>query len=1229
MNILLINKTGTYLHKPRFYQGLVFILTLLFLNTSLYATVSTYTSGGTAQELADKIAGPGLTISNPVIRRGSTSQTARFDNGTADANLAVDSGILLTTMSADEAFSTNNSGSYTINNPDITPDNDLTAIDNRALYDTVVFEFDVVLDENTRLILVNYQFASEEYNEYVGSIFNDAFGFFISGGDLNQTYNIARVRDPNAFVTISNLTNFPPVTVNNVNNGTPGANSSGEPSDYTNAIYFIDNEGKTDPDVEFDGLTVGLNATLDNLTPGITYHFKMALSDVGDSALDTGVFVNTIRGVRVPKICYDYSYKQNDRFFSEDYNKTLGPVLSGTVVPGDPIEISVAIQSIEESDVSASNVKFNVLDMNISQITYWDDTVYVADPGIITRRFIADNTEGMTNTSSSISDIPIANFQNKEFFYTYYSVRPSVDKLNTPLDLNVTYTMTIPLSPTQSFDINVTSVIDIDTPICSSGGISYRPEWGIFNIVDRALYDSTNPKYNLFSQVTNRPFDVDLIATDVNNTTIEQAVQTVVGVQMIDVGGYQDINSSCWDPDRGITSIQVQSIGDATNSASRVTLSVTDPDFYNVSRENTAFRIWYLTGGADHGLFEFTTQGELETELASMVNQAGITCIQTVGGPTGAPCAANPSDPITASCFECLRAIYGVAICSRDNFSIRPETFNIQIQDTTAAGSLSVPTQANLSAGYEYSFDINATTHIDDKAAPGYSQYFFEEPETSLQFLWEPTATTVVSGCNDTNDSFVPANLAAGTVVNMRRLHNNVGLYRLHMVDTTWTDADKLPEHHALSPNYFVDGDGNGNDCVQSSNDVPLYVSGDYITSMVGCNIESKHFNNNTNKQYNDHNLTFRPHHFGVSSIQYGVGDDYTALPIPTPSTIKLYSNDVDNNQSMGIRFFGQIRAEGENNVTLNNFVNNCYASNVNIDLNQTINSPIAALPTLKYHLEEHNVNNISIVTNEVNGSVINNITGVNVNALTLNQSSFIPNALGALDMNLTFNYNRVVNAPSNPINVTLHGLQVLCQTGTDCDSIANNNLLHQPDNEVLVNSSITSYYARVHIPRYRINGDGAGVSGNVTMYYEVYCDQDPTLVNTCNPALHPTVLPGQLLSPDSVRWFQSENHTIDDGQVYSFNIRNPALINNFLDASVVNLTTAHFQYDGLQGYPFKTTIIINASPWLIYHRFDIGATFNLFELEFTSTGAWAGKDNSLKQIDSNIAPVTNRRIQW
>ncbi len=393
MNILLLNKTGTYFQKPRFYQGLIFILFFIFLNTSLYATVSQYTSGGTAQELADKIAGPGLTISNPIIRRGNTSQTARFDNGTADANLAVDSGILLTTMSADEAFSSNDSGSFTINNTDITPDSDLTAIDNRALYDTVVFEFDVVLDDNTRLLLVNYQFASEEYNEYVGSIFNDAFGFFISGGDLNgTTYNIARVRNPNAFVTINNLTNFPPVTVNNVNNGSPGANSTNEPSDYTNAIYFIDNEGKTDPDVEFDGLTVGLNATLDNLTPGITYHFKMALADVGDSALDTGVFINTIRGIRVPKICYDYSYKQNDRFFSEDYNKTLGPVLSGTVVPGDPIEISVAIQSIEESDISASNVKFNVLNMDISQITYWDDTVYVADPGVVSRRFIADNT---------------------------------------------------------------------------------------------------------------------------------------------------------------------------------------------------------------------------------------------------------------------------------------------------------------------------------------------------------------------------------------------------------------------------------------------------------------------------------------------------------------------------------------------------------------------------------------------------------------------------------------------------------------------------------------------------------------------------------------------------------------------------------------------------------------------------------------------------------------------
>lgn len=203
--------------------------------------------------------------------------------------LGIDSGIVLTSGHA-----------YLIPGPNQSPrtgwassaagDADLDEIARGKTYDAAVLEFDfVTASEN---LSFHFVFASEEYLEYVGSKFNDVFAFFLEGPDLPKT-NLAVLPDGKT-----------PITVNTVNN-------------ERNSKYHVDNTyfNTSDPfiwdvknrkviknkhymeeeeipphDTQFDGFTTVLEAR-HKVIPNEVYHIKIAIADVADGILDSGVFL--------------------------------------------------------------------------------------------------------------------------------------------------------------------------------------------------------------------------------------------------------------------------------------------------------------------------------------------------------------------------------------------------------------------------------------------------------------------------------------------------------------------------------------------------------------------------------------------------------------------------------------------------------------------------------------------------------------------------------------------------------------------------------------------------------------------------------------------------------------------------------------------------------------------------------------------------------------------------
>ncbi|MCB0764994.1 MAG: choice-of-anchor L domain-containing protein, partial [Flavobacteriales bacterium] len=219
------------------------------------------------QQLAESISGPGVRILAPTIDCHSEGYGEFAYTG---GLLGVDQGVLLTSGRITNAIGPNNQENRTFEQN--RPGNAiLNTVTGRTTYDACKFEFDIIPSGDS--ISFNFVLGSEEYNEWVGSQYNDVFGFFISGpgisGDpgIGNDHNIALVPGTSQAVTI-----------NNVNNG-------------SNQAYFHDNAGGSQ--IQYDGITRDLKA-VSAVTPCVTYHLKLIVADASDRKYDSGVFIERI-----------------------------------------------------------------------------------------------------------------------------------------------------------------------------------------------------------------------------------------------------------------------------------------------------------------------------------------------------------------------------------------------------------------------------------------------------------------------------------------------------------------------------------------------------------------------------------------------------------------------------------------------------------------------------------------------------------------------------------------------------------------------------------------------------------------------------------------------------------------------------------------------------------------------------------------------------------------------
>ncbi len=261
-----------------------YLLSVTFIFGSLITSAQslTFNLNLTPTQLVNgNLLGPGISATN-ITGSIHPGASGAFSGG-AGTSVGLNSGIALSTGIL--ATVNNQPSTFNSSNNNYPGDALLTSLVNNITYDAQVLEFDFKAASDS--VEFNFVFASEEYNEFVNTPFNDVFAFFVSGPGYTPNTNVALIPGTQT-----------PVAINNVNNGGPYSGVSAGPC--VNCNYYVDNVNGP-VQISYDGLTTVIQIKF-AVWPCSDYHFKIAIADVADGVYDSAVLIEQNSFVACPLI---------------------------------------------------------------------------------------------------------------------------------------------------------------------------------------------------------------------------------------------------------------------------------------------------------------------------------------------------------------------------------------------------------------------------------------------------------------------------------------------------------------------------------------------------------------------------------------------------------------------------------------------------------------------------------------------------------------------------------------------------------------------------------------------------------------------------------------------------------------------------------------------------------------------------------------------------------------
>ena len=189
-------------------------------------------------------------------------------------------------------------------------------------------------------------------------------------------------------------------------------------------------------------------------------------------------------------------------------------------------------------------------------------------------------------------------------------------------------------------------------------------------------------------------------------------------------------------------------------------------------------------------------------------------------------------------------------------------------------------------------------------------------------------------------------------------------------------------------------------------------VTASYLEDMSGCDINTtSHTNTDNSLEYTDIPLHILPYTFDHSGVIPAVGP-YTR----TNGQTFIYINTPDaNDQNMSYNMNGTFTAVGFDNGRLSNFVDQCYADDVNMTLYLQYQHalPTDSEPFLSYDLMDINTTYTRPIVGL--GEPSNRFSTVGPLSITQDEQYFVKDQNGSLTMDLGYNFKRNYNETMNP----------------------------------------------------------------------------------------------------------------------------------------------------------------------------------------------------------------------
>lgn len=994
-----------------------------------------------------------------------------------------------------------------------------------------------------------------------------------------------------------------------------------------------------------------------------------------------------------PVLCYDYSYKQYDRYITEDSNGSriqprLDPKNEELVTAHEPITVKFFVRNEEESDIIVTNVRLNLKNIDEQnelhqvQAEYILNTSYQSLPN--TSELLGPQTDDPATNATQVLNLYKSTIGAKEYFYVSLDLDPLIEDVNLTLDANIVYDLKIIDGGVELFsEENLSQTLGLDMELCVDPGGVYQAEPSEFNIVHDNFYnsyakDTIGGTYNIPTQIVNRNGNFHVISTDRNisrtgneNMDLLKETTNFVGVEIIDTGGWQDVETSCTeDSSRRSSIIWVAFTNKDTNAPfnndvingtdsayifSQYTDN-TDPNnipLYSAAIEDAAFRITSFTSvnGVNPDFKRGTSQGWY---LDNFIDYAGTSCVDNPSNNVSDFCEGNAGDGIAnfEGCIQCILGENTKRTCSRDNFSIRPEAFLLTIQDqnqTDSTASAKLPvldpnmtgvlvgnlapanTIADIAAGYNYELNATAVDHDGNNPSFRYRSTFLDTTSNTggLIYTWIPTAND--ANCNDTNNSDMAFSFTGNTGKgDLNTSLNQVGQYELSMIDKTWTLADQKPSHHTAAFNFAT---GDYVDCVEDSS----ATSNENSSSISGCNISSQHQSTEAGGfGYQNPRVEFHPYQFTVNSnITLG-----TANITPPANKPFVYMANISTSESMSVHLNTKITPRGRNSSkNLTNFVSGCYAQPLNFDIGRTFaldatNNPIDANATYKYMFHNYDSSNSTIPGDDINKTIAQGDTVTNPSFTTAEilGTFFQKDKNGTIDTVVNLNYHRDINVSKNPADINFTTISVDDNLSLFNADLVNNKIA---DGNSTLNQRVLHWYGKTNTPRKtiicstspcRTNGDPIATNNEdntrAFIFYEVYCSGA-----VCNSF----ILPDDMDSNNDARWIVNKHNQIADGAIGIID-EEDSTKNKIIQKSR-NIDTPNYKYESVLEYtgtfPYVGEMENKPDTWLIYDDTNASADSNKFIIEFRKTGGWSGQFESNTTTQTLVAPISNKRIMW